>query len=254
MLGKAIRLIRKVPASWLGTLYDLLKKLTSESGSAWFEALKQFLRQELEVVSKVSDGIFSAKKTNLIIALQEAEAFHKKAFGGEIHLSKMFKLPKALPWKDVIVAFVPKGTDYRGCVTAMQKAGAGMNKPWEEVDVNNYSNSSASDLDRLFIIRRSERPDDDTMNLSLDQLVLTKKNFLGLGGYAIAMGTYHNATKSYLDPQTWTWFPNNRLASGGVSSGRWLPDDRKALFRWCSAGNAFPGIGARVAMEVPLKS
>jgi len=62
MLGKISRLIKQVPSKSLGTLYDLLKKLASKDGEAWLEALKQFLRQELEVVDKGLGGIFSTKR------------------------------------------------------------------------------------------------------------------------------------------------------------------------------------------------
>jgi len=46
MLGKIVRMIVTVPAEWLGTLGDLLEKLTGAEGSVWLTALKRFLRKE----------------------------------------------------------------------------------------------------------------------------------------------------------------------------------------------------------------
>lgn len=252
MLGKISRLIKQVPSKSLGTLYDLLKKLASKDGEAWLEALKQFLRQELEVVDKGLGGIFSTKKTNLIIALQEAEAFHKKAFGEEVHLSKMFALPKTLPWNELIAVFQPAGADNRACVKAMQ-AVMGGNAAYEEVDVNSYSNSSASGKPRLFLIERSERPTADTMGMSPDQLIATKREFIGLGAYALAMGQYFMATGKYLDEPTWTWFPNDRLPSGYVARGHWGPGSRQVGFRWSRPSHGSSNAGAREAISVPLK-
>lgn len=46
MLGKIVRMIVTVPAEWLGTLCDLLEKITGKDGSQWFAQLKPFLRKE----------------------------------------------------------------------------------------------------------------------------------------------------------------------------------------------------------------
>ncbi|MEK9131331.1 MAG: hypothetical protein AAB447_00280 [Patescibacteria group bacterium] len=46
MLGNIIERIRKLPTDWLGTLSDLIEKLTSESGPTWLTELKRFCRKE----------------------------------------------------------------------------------------------------------------------------------------------------------------------------------------------------------------
>ena len=46
MLGNIIGHIRKLPTDWLGTLSDLIEKLTSESGPTWLAELKRFCRKE----------------------------------------------------------------------------------------------------------------------------------------------------------------------------------------------------------------
>jgi hypothetical protein len=47
MLGKIVVLLVTVPAAWLGTLVDLLEKMTGADGKEWFNNLKLFLRKEL---------------------------------------------------------------------------------------------------------------------------------------------------------------------------------------------------------------
>jgi hypothetical protein len=46
MLGKLVRLVVTVQDDCLGTLCDLLEKLTSGKGTLWFQGLKKFLRGE----------------------------------------------------------------------------------------------------------------------------------------------------------------------------------------------------------------
>lgn len=47
MLGKVVRVLVTVKAERLGTLADLMEKLTSPDGDSWFKNLKLFLRKEL---------------------------------------------------------------------------------------------------------------------------------------------------------------------------------------------------------------
>ena len=46
MLGKIVRALVTVKAGWLGTLADLMEKLTSLDGESWFKNLKLFLHKE----------------------------------------------------------------------------------------------------------------------------------------------------------------------------------------------------------------
>lgn len=46
MLGKLVRLIVTVPGEWLGTLCDLIEKVTSLNGEEWYKQLLKFLRKE----------------------------------------------------------------------------------------------------------------------------------------------------------------------------------------------------------------
>ncbi len=251
MLGKGMRLLGGIPDHRSGVTIDILERLASADGDIHAAAVSAVLNKQQYDWTRALE--FPEKKTNLLHAIRSAEIFTQKGFELVANLRNMFEMPKRLPWKNVIVAFVPKGTDYRGCVTAMEKAGDGMERTFEENNVMGYSNSGPSDKDRLFIVRSSERPDDDTMNLAPDQLVATKKTFLGLGAYAIVMGTYHEATNTYLDRKTQTWFPNDRLA-GFVARGGRNGVGRKVNFYLFRSYDSDHTIGARMAVEVPLKS
>ena len=46
MLGTVVRLLVAIPTEWLGTIHDLLEKLSGESGKEWLAQLKLFLRKE----------------------------------------------------------------------------------------------------------------------------------------------------------------------------------------------------------------
>ncbi len=68
MLGNLIKLIVTVPAEMLGTLADLVWKLTSDKGPEWFEELKKFLRKEKTWAFKAfeSKGIVPVSLTEVI--------------------------------------------------------------------------------------------------------------------------------------------------------------------------------------------
>jgi hypothetical protein len=187
----------------------------------------------------------------LSIALAEVQA--QKLFDYKTNIAEMFVLPKpeALPWKEIIAVLLPLGIDNRQAVDSLQKYGLAK---WEEADVNKYSGSKASGKTQLFLMERRERPTENTMGKSPDQLLKMNRLWLPLKAYALAFGQYYEATSKYLDAETWTWFPTERLSDGGVACGYWSPDDRDVGFGWYSAGCEGGGVGDREAIEVPLKA
>jgi hypothetical protein len=147
--------------------------------------------------------------------------------------------------------FIPVGINNRKVFAFLQKLGL---NPWEETDVMRYANSGASDNHRLFLIANSERPDKDTMGLSPNKFRQTQKLFLGLCGYGMAMGFYHEVAKEYLDPkETFTWFPEDRLPDGSVARGYWYSDNHEVRFYWSYPAREFVDGGARLAISVPFK-
>jgi len=143
--------------------------------------------------------------------LDKTEEFTKRFLGVEVNLRKRFAIPAELPWKSAIPVFDPGGLTNRETVQKALKA-SGL-AVWEEVDVMKYTGSEANKEPTLHFIENSARPDEDTMGMSPDQLFTTGKNWLDLRGYALAFGVHHFATREYLDPQTFTWFPTSRLTS-----------------------------------------
>ncbi|MFA6227360.1 MAG: hypothetical protein WC631_02710 [Candidatus Paceibacterota bacterium] len=188
---------------------------------------------------------------NLSFAIGLAEHQADKLFGYKANIAEMFALPEVLPWKEVIAILQPSGVDNRQAVNSLQKYG--LSKAYEEVDVNKYKYHEASDKPRLFLIERNPRPTKNTMGKSPNTLVKTGRLWLPLKVYALAFGQYYEATNQYLDPETWTWFPTERLSDGEVAYGYWNPSDRNVRFHWINAGGEIDGMGAREAIEVPLK-
>ena len=182
----------------------------------------------------------------------KAEEFSKKHLGVEINLRDRFVIPTDLPWDNVIPVFDPGSITNRDVIKKALK-GLKLNV-YEEVDVMKYAGAEAGKESTLHFIENSVRPNKDSMNLSPNQLRETGKNYLRLRGYGLAMALYHFATREYLDSETFTWFPEDRLPDGGVADGYWFPSYRKVGFYWGSPYDRYSSSGARVAMPVPLRA
>ena len=87
-----------------------------------------------------------------------------------------------------------------------------------------YAGSEASDGPTLRFIENSIRPNADTMGKSPNDLRQTGKSYLRLRGYGLVFALHHFAKGKYLDPETFTWFPEDRLSGGDVACGYWYPD------------------------------
>ncbi|MDD5318195.1 MAG: hypothetical protein PHF79_00015 [Candidatus Pacebacteria bacterium] len=206
-------------------------------------------RQQQQVTTHPS---FKVSETNLSEAIKQAEKFAKKILGvaGGLDLKKKFGFPEDLPWQNVMVIYDPGTLNNRD---AVQKAikDQGIDE-WEETDVMNYSGSEATGQPTLHIIENSLRPSLDTMNKSPDMLMETGRIWLTLRRYALAFGLRYLVLKDYLDPETWTWCPNNRLPSGDVARGGWRPYSSQVKFFRSSSSFRCSGVGARSAIPVPL--
>jgi len=182
--------------------------------------------------------------------LAKTQEFTKKFLGVEVDLRDRFAIPAPLPWRSIIPIFDPGTLTNRDAIKKTLKA-SGL-AVGEEVDVMKYSGAEANKGPALHFIQNSIRPDEDTMGMSPDQLVATGKNWLDLRGYALAFSIYHFATGQYLDPQTFTWFPNTHLSSGEVASGYWYPVTREVRFRWNDPGYRSGRSGSRLAIPATL--
>lgn len=221
-----------------------------------------FLRNKDQVTLALTRGfVLPGQETLAVITtpeqtldwwLTKTEEFSKKHLGVEINLRERFAIPAELPWGSVIPVFDPGSLTNRD---AIEKALTGLKlNVYEEVDVMKYAGSEASKEPTLYFIENSVRPNSDTMNMSPDDLRATTKNFVCLRGYALAMAVYHFATGKYLDPETFTWFPEDRLSDGCVAYGYWYRSDSKVWFDWRNPDSRCSSGGARVAMPVPLRA
>ena len=209
-------------------------------------------QQGIHVPMLVPQG-FKAKETNLAKAILAAEQFTKKVLGERVDLRKRFDFPAEPPWKDVLCVYDP-GFNNR---QAVEKALQGQKLTvFEETDLMEYSGCQALSHPTLHIIENSLRPTEDTLGNSAkspDQLNADGRIYLDQRGYALAFGQRYFTSKDYLDPETWTWFPKNRLPSGSVGRGCWDPDDREVRFDWWGSVDVYPRCGARLAIPVTLK-
>ena len=195
---------------------------------------------------------------NAEVHIKAMEDYTKKAFGLEVHLAKIFNLsliPSLLTtvsWTSVLPVFIPK-VNNRQAVDSLITGGFKnfKKKAYEVEDVMKYKESEASEP-RLLLIEASPRPNVDTMGVSPMKLVKTGKLWLPLKGYAIAQGLYHQMTREYLDPETWTWFPSETLSDGQTALGRWLPDYGNVGFGRRGSDGEYGYYGARLAIPVPL--
>lgn len=187
-------------------------------------------------------------ETDLGWWLGKAQEFSEKRLGVKIVLHERFVIPTELPWKSVIPVFDPGLTNREMVQKALKGHGLSVR---EETDVMKYAGSEANNAPTLHFIENSVKPNTDTMNMSPDQLRATGKSFLRLRGYGLAFALHHFATTEHLDPETFTWFPEDRLSGGGVAYGCWRSGG--VGFRWDGADGRASHGGARVAMDVTLQ-
>ena len=253
MIARAIRQDREFQAQVLRNL----PLLNTEARQGWIErptelqlALSECMIPPVPPPNPpTTPMVFKTTGTDLDKWLDEAEKFAKDHLGVEVKLRKRFAIPKTLPWKSAIPVFDPGNLTNRAMFKLLNKLGL---NPWEEMDVMQYSGSKASGAPTLHLIQNSVRPDEDTMGMSPDQLVATQKSWIELRGYGLAFGLHHVVTNEYLDPQTFTWFPGNRLRSVRVARGYWDAGARQVRFLWYYSFVLNPDGGARLAMSVPL--
>jgi hypothetical protein len=79
-----------------------------------------------------------------------------------------------------------------------------------------------------------------------DRLLISSLN-------GLAFAVRHFAKKDWLDTDTWTWFPEDRLPDGNVANCCFYLVDRWVGFYSRNPDYLSPNYGARVAMPVPLK-
>ncbi len=195
--------------------------------------------------------------------LTAREKLHKFLTGKTVVLREMFRLSEELLDRtDIMPVFRPAGATNRIAMGWKKKLRI---KVWEETDVMRYTNSDGPKVPELCFIHRSTRPDEDTLGKEtkspndLIKVRLTKgTSWLNFYGYSDADNLYFSITNQHLDHEdTRTWFPNDRLPDGVVAHGRWHADDGRGYgwvkFRWHHSDCYLPGIGARLATQIPLK-
>ncbi len=215
-------------------------------------SLNQLGQSEAPLAKRPPRPFFAFADTNASTALNEAEEFAEQFFGHRSELGKQFTMPETLLWKEVIAVYDPGTLTHRRSVDQALKSQPKLKGVYEERDLMDYKDAKATGKPTLRFIERSTQPTPDTMNLTADEMVATKRTFLDLRGYIIAFGMYHRATGHFIDPKTWTRFPTSRLPGGGVARGYWNPDHSKVLFYWCLAGRRSSRIGGREAVECSL--
>ena len=198
--------------------------------------------------------LFKAEDTNLTVAITETEKFSTKVLGQSVNLREVFSFPAELPWRNVLVVFDPRLTNRQAVDRALKSQKL---EVYEGGDVMEYEGSEKEKKPSLCLIENLTIPTADTLGeenqKSPDELNEDGRPYLSLRSYALAFGLRFFTKKDYLDPETWTWFPRNRLSGGGVACGRWYPRRSGVKFGWSDAGLRDPRMGARLAMPVSLK-
>lgn len=245
-----------------GQLHEIKRQLRQPGGYPHDpELLKAALQNAIEgkFGGAVSTTVVQAHQTThlpspLSLWITEIESLHRTLTGtplsikDRVHQSDKEKFEKLLSRTDLIPVYDPGTITNRDAVNWAKQLNTDI---WEEVDVNNYSGSEATGKPTLIFIRRSLRPDEDTLTkdgLSPEALAKRPTTWLTLRGYVLADMLHFKVTGEHLDPQTWTWFPNNRLPRGGVACGSWAPGRGEVGLRWSRADCACSRGGARSAV------
>ena len=247
-----------------GQMKDFWRQV--ENGSIGRDYFQDFLAHTLEKKSEkmvevveptVAVPNLRSTSTTLLDWLTAREELHQFLTRERIILRDLFSLTEEqLASTTFMPSFRPAGATNRIAVNCKLKCGE--NKPYEGVDVMQYGNSKGPKVPELYLVNRSVKPDEDTLGDNAktpDELVKIKgKLWLNLFGWCDADTLHHAITGKHLDPETWTWFPNDRLPHGKVAYGRWDPDDAGVYLRWYYARYRHGCRGARAAIKVPLTS
>ena len=194
----------------------------------------------------------------VIVPLDVTKTYMEEVFGLKPDLDQMFKLsviPRLLlgvDWTSVFAVYIPAMLDNRQLVASFVRAK--LNVAQEEIDVMICEQSQAYDRPRLLIIEVNERPSKETMNLAASDLLKTGKIFLPLKGYPIASELFYWRMGQPFDFATVTIFPEDALGTGYVAEAGWTVLDKAAKFSKRPLTLPSENAGARLAIEVPLKS
>ena len=237
--------------------HDAVQSIIGDGNHPYWKAIEGIFRPPAPVVQLVPPRFqfecpFEATETNLDEIIPVTEHWAKKFLGVTVNLREQFDFPAKFPWKSVLLVLDPRLNNRQAVKKSLKGQKLGV---YEESNVMEYSGSEASSQSTLHIIENSLSPTRDTMGRTPDQLKADGRPYLGLRGYALAFGVHHFHSKNHLDPNTWTWFPDNRLPSGEVACGYWspLPSFRKVKFYWYWPDDSFGEFGARLAMPVSPK-
>ena len=211
-------------------------------------------RQVQAKVTVDTPRLYELEETDLTPAIANSFGFSRKFLGSsDARFREMFDFPTALPWRNVLVIFDPCLTNREAVDRALKAQNLDV---YEENNVMEYSGSEKDKEPTLYLIENSLRPTADTLGDNAktpDQLNADGRFYLPLRGYALAFGQRFLIQRDYLDPETCTWFPHNRLPDGKVARGDWDPNDREVKFFWGRPGNRRGSMGARLAIRVSLK-
>ncbi len=193
--------------------------------------------------------------------LEAREKLHKFLTGETVIFRDMFMMDdRVLARTDIMPVFRPAGATNRMALDWKMKLG--MNASYEEADVMKYKNSRGLDISQLGFIKRSIRPDADTLGKNakspdglLEVKVEKNQNWINLFGWSDADNLHFLITDEHLDSgETLTWFPDDRLPGGErVAHGYWVVDSAQADFRWHSRGLCSPSLGARLVEFFALR-
>lgn len=186
--------------------------------------------------------------------LKAREILHMFFTGETVVLPEIFVFTdEELASITLMPAFRPAGATNRMAVEWKRQMGE---EVFEEADVVEYKNSEGPPTHELYLLNRSVSPDKETLGKhakSPDGLIQVKDRlWIGLFSWCDADTLYLAITGKHLDPETWCWFPEDRLpggreVAGGSSYGGEVRLD------WGDRDGCSPSYGARSAKKVPLK-
>ncbi len=201
---------------------------------------------------------YKTSQTNFAESLKRAETFFNKNLEDKdgVKLSKLFLTPEILPWKKVIVIYLPGGFGNVECFDWAEKIQPEIWNHARGVDYAYATNMSYGDYPRLFLIEQSVSPTAKTMEMTADELSQIPLQFLHLGAYAVADALFHELTGKYLDQGTVTVFPNDRLHGEVATANYYL--DKGTGRGWVTtqfelSSTRYLNMGARETIEVPLR-
>jgi len=245
MLAQVIRTVTYVPAEYLGTMNDIAHKLQGEGAGDLQTRLNLILREPVASSAETVD------LSKIPSEFQPSAKLYLKLFGKMPDFSGLV-MPQAEDGGNHIVVVIAKeivewtNNPKEGLFQARKKLFPTWKYDNDSLDFLIPMDHDQRDLRKgsyIVLMRDSETPDSDLMNLSANQIAEMNVKTSTDTEYALFSGIFFLKHGHHPDRKTWTINSGSRYRDGSVPRGGWRGSESRVY--WFNAAGHNPGLGSR---------